>query len=166
MPEDLKTTYRLARIASFLGSVLMYVLLLLVIINFAVYFYAVMWTEALCAISQESRLLLLATVFVPLPLEWLLAEFLRNFGCGHNPFGTVQSLRLVAAGMLAMLYATLNSIAPQMSGITVIGGSVPIGIDSGPSLGLLDITITVFFICLAMVIRYGYALKEDSDSFI
>lgn len=167
MPAALEKTYRTARIASTLGSLLMYLLLLLAVCNFIVHLYAVTQTDALSALTWESRTLLLASAFVPVPLEWLLAEFLRKFGRGHDPFGTAQSLRLVAAGILVLLYSVLNSALPSLDNIQVVGGSVPVSIDNGASsLGLLDITMAVFLVCLAMVIRYGSALKEDSDSII
>lgn len=166
MPEALEKTYRSAQIASTLGSIFMYALFLLAAFNFIVYLYAIMSIDALDALSHESQLLILATVFVPIPLELLLAEFLRKFGHGHNPFGTAQSLRLIAAGALTLLYAILSGRAPSPGYVSVVGGPISIGIDRTPSLSLLDITMTVFLICLAMVIRYGGALKEDSDSII
>lgn len=166
MPEALKKAYRAARTASALGSTLMYALFLLAVLNFIVHLYAITQTEALHALPGGSQLLLLATVFVPIPLEWLLAEFLRKFGHRRNPFGPAQSLRLTAAGVFTLLYAILEGIAPSLSYVSVAKGAVPIGIDGTPSLGLLDVTMAVFLVCLAMVIRYGSALKEDSDSII
>ena len=45
-------------------------------------------------------------------------------------------------------------------------GFIPVSLSDAPGIGILDVTMIVFLICLAMVVRYGGALKKDSDSFI
>lgn len=47
----------------------------------------------------------------------------------------------------------------------------PASVDAVPlvmhiDLDLKIIAVVIFLVCLAMVVRYGDALKEDSDSFV
>lgn len=166
MPKEVDRSYKAARTISTAGSAAMYVLFVLASINFAAHLYALLHTEALRALPTVAVVGLISSTFIPVPLEWLLAEFLRKFGCGKNPFEAAQTLRLIVAAILVILYSALGGLVPPLDNVSVMGGSLPISIDNGPGLGLLDVSFAVFLVCLAMVIRYSGTLKEDSDSFI
>lgn len=164
MPEELEKSYRRARNVSLAGAGVMYLLMLLAILNFLVQLYAIAQGNALDSLPLEQTSALLACAFVPIPLELLLAEFLRNFGNGRSPFGGVQSARLAGAGLLALLYSVLEAFVPAIAGTSVVTGAVPVVISSGPGIRFGDLTMVVFLLCLAIVIKYGNALKDDSDS--
>lgn len=96
----------------------------------------------------------------------LLAEFLRNFARGVTPFGTAQYCRLLIAAALLVAKTVLDSIVPPFGPVSVDGIPSTITFDSGAGLDLKVVVMVVFLVCLAMVVRYGDALKEDSDAFV
>ena len=144
----------------------MYLLLALSFIPFLLSLYALARTDALSDLALGTRVIFLASNFVPLPMVWLLAEFLRKFGKSASPFGNSQSLRLVGAGVLLLTYSTMRAFTPAIGDISIVDGTIPVSLSDAPGIGILDVTMIVFLICLAMVVRYGGALKKDSDSFI
>lgn len=48
--------------------------------------------------------------------------------------------------------------------IQLVDGPVPVNISTQPGIDPMMVSLAVFFACLALVIRYGNALKKDSDS--
>lgn len=94
-----------------------------------------------------------------------LAEFLRSFGKDGRPFGRGQSVRLTVAGSLIVLSTLLDLFTPALTwSIQLVDGPVPVNISTQPGIDPMMVSLAVFFACLALVVRYGNALKEDSDS--
>ena len=94
-----------------------------------------------------------------------LAEFLRSFGKDGRPFGRGQSVRLAVAGSLIVLSTLLDLFTPALTwSIRLVDGSAPVNISTQPGIDPMMVSLAVFFACLAIVVRYGNALKEDSDS--
>lgn len=94
-----------------------------------------------------------------------LAEFLRSFGKDGRPFGRGQSVRLAVAGSLIVLSTLLDLFTPALTwSIRLVDGSAPVNISTQPGIDPMMVSLAVFFACLALVVRYGNALKEDSDS--
>lgn len=95
----------------------------------------------------------------------LLGNFLRHFGHDSSPFGKCQSIRLVIAGILYAFRAIIDSlVVDPVYEVPLLPGNSQILVSSEPNPDLKVVVMVVFLICLAMVIRYGNALKEDSDS--
>lgn len=91
----------------------------------------------------------------------LLAEFLRHFGRDSSPFGKSQFARLIAAALLMGLRTVFDAFMPVTE--------APSSTDAIPLVTHIDldlkiVTVIIFLVCLATVVRYGDALKEDSDS--
>lgn len=91
-----------------------------------------------------------------------LAEFLRHFERDRSPFGDRQFSRLVTAALLMGVRAVLGAMAP----VSRNAASELAGVLTQADLYLKIISVVIFLVCLAMVVRYGDALKEDSDSIL
>lgn len=164
MPDEINHSYKKAKIASLVGSGVMYVLFALGVGISLVSIVALSQTDSLKLLPNGQRLLLLLSVLLPVPAILLLAEFLRHFGRGGHPFGASQSLRLLSAGALLLFYTAIDSMRAKFGTINLTGGPTPIGINDGPSISIVNVTFVVFLLCFALIVRYGNALKEDSDS--
>lgn len=93
-----------------------------------------------------------------------LAEFLRNFRQGASPFGRGQAARVALAGLLLLSNTLLDLFGPAASyQLDVVGGTLPIVATSQPGTNPMMLSLAGFFLCLALVVRYGDALKEDLD---
>lgn len=96
----------------------------------------------------------------------LLGKFLRHFATEASPFCPSQSVRLVVVAALIAGRALLNTALRCAYGTT---GPVAVPALSGllevqAALGL--VAFGTFLACLSMVVRYGDALKKDSDSIV
>ena len=74
-----------------------------------------------------------------------------------------QFTRLVAAAALLGLRAVFDAMVPSSHAFGSLGEIRAI---THADLDLKIISVVIFLVCLAMVVRYGDALKEDSDSFV
>ena len=93
-----------------------------------------------------------------------LAEFLRNFRQEASPFGRGQATRVALAGLLLLSYALLDLFGPATSyRLDLMGEAMPVAITSQPGINPMMLSLSGFFLCLALVVRYGDALKEDLD---
>ena len=96
----------------------------------------------------------------------LLGRFLRHFATDAAPFCTAQSSRLAVVtaliagrvllnAALRCAYGTAGPVAvPALSGL--LGAQAALGL----------VALGTFLACLSMVVRYGDALKKDSDSIV
>ena len=96
----------------------------------------------------------------------LLGKFLRHFATDASPFCPSQSVRLVVVAALIAGRALLNAALRCTYGTA---GPAPVPALSGllgtqETLGL--VAFGTFLACLSMVVRYGDALKKDSDSIV
>lgn len=159
MPERLVRNYRYARGASRLGAYALYgiaALSLLVGIGFCLLRTPLEGFEPFRLLSVIAAGIFSASVV-------LLAEFLRHFWSDPSPFGERQFTRLVAAAALLGLRAVFDATVPSSHTFGSLGEIQAI---THADLDLKIISVVIFLVCLAMVVRYGDALKEDSDSFV
>lgn len=166
MFDELTEDYRLARKASRIGAGVMYLLCAVLLVPLALYLYAWLFADladrpplAWWAQAVASCLLVVAAAL-------LLGEFLRHFSDASSPFGGRQPARLVAASALLALKALLDATMPEFGPVDLALGPVQVSLAPHAGVDLKVIVMVVFLVCLAMVIRYGDALKRDSDSIL
>lgn len=96
---------------------------------------------------------------------WL---FLRHFARDDEPFSSRQTTRLLSAGVCLTAKAFLSGFNKPFEELIIYECPPPIGpvgiVYDGYNPGTLGIAIFVF--CVALLVRYGNALKEDSDSIL
>lgn len=166
MPEELENTYRKARRASLFGAVCMHTIATLSALNSLSMIIALLSKSSgeSSPFPLEELIASISTVLTTISIV-LLGEFLRRFGSDRSPFGKKQSYRLLAAGVLFAGRMAFDSIA-SLSNLSLgaEGENAAVWVTTQPGPDLKVIVMIVFLICLAMVVRYGDALKEDSDS--
>ena len=161
MPEEVKRTYLTARRSSRLAAAAMGVLGVIQLIIFALYLAT--FVQGGASMGQEFAISLhLGSILSTLASTYLLGSFLWHFGGRESPFGARQSLRLAGAAILYLVRMAVDAAAPVFSPVEMGNGALTLTQQSGIDLQL--VTIVVFLACLAIVMRYGDALKEDSDS--
>lgn len=153
MPEEVRGSYiaaqRSAQIATFVMAIIVALQALIFIT------YLITLAEAARSLANVLRLF---AMLVTIGATVLLANFFWCFGRDRSPFGRRQSFRLAGAGALFLMRMTLDALIPS-----AVANGTP-GLTEHPEVNLQIVTIIVFLGCLAMVMRYGEALKEDSDS--
>ena len=164
MKTSLDSEQRLAQRRSFVGAVTLYVLAALSALSTALFCLSLAQGNPPVAAAGlvEATLLVLSQVASVVAIA-LLARFLHHFSRDADPFGHGQSARLVAAAVLLLAH-TLADAAASALPAAALALAGPLA--SSLEVGLSPLVITVFLICLAMVVRYGNALKEDSDGFV
>lgn len=167
MPERIAKEFRLAKSAARIGATALFVILGLEVIVLGAFSLVVPATvgvdEGQMAGWAISVIGSLSTCAVTL----LLALFLSKFSGGNSPFGRVQFRRLILAGVILVIRATLDSFTELFAPTTYeFTSSSAITFMPTAALDLKVVVMVVFLVCLAMVVRYGDALKEDSDAFV
>ncbi len=159
--ERLDRDYRRARSATRAGGVALYVLAAFDLIA-AVKCHLLALPQDLLGGSPLRPLAVLICAGISVSPIVPLAEFLRRFGrLDHPPFGDGQAARLVVAAILMVPGALLDMVVP-------LGQAASAELSFSPTRAYLSLKISsviIFLVCLAMIVRYGDALKEDSDSF-
>lgn len=163
MTEEIDRSYRRASRAAAVGTACMCLLFLLMLLNALVLLYVAVGTDTLRVLPDGQVLVMLASNLVPALQVLPLAGFLRHFADG-SPFEPAQSARLAAAGALLLLQQVLSGMYAPLDPTLVSAEPVPLLVTDAPGVEVDDITMVVFLLCLALVVRYGGALKEDSDS--
>lgn len=157
MPEEVRGSYiaaqRSAQIATFVMAIIVALQALIFIT------YLITLAEAARSLANVLRLF---AMLVTIGATVLLASFFWCFGKDRSPFGRRQSLRLAAAGALFLVRMGVDALVFSLASPAVANGTP--GLTEHPEVNLQIVTIIVFLGCLAMVMRYGEALKEDSDS--
>lgn len=163
MPERIRREYRIASRFSAVGATLIYALGIYCLFTIVVFLAAFIFNpsgenniRALWPIAFASHISITGSVF-------LLAEFLRHFRDTSSPFNKQQSARLTIAALLLVIRLLIDCIVPTFDSLSVATG-ITLVPQSG--LDLKVVVMVVFLVCLAMVVRYGDALKEDSDAFV
>lgn len=164
MPENvLESSYLRARRASRVGAACMYAL---AVVLLAILVLTCLGTRPADAPAAPLVGLLVRNV-AAIAATVLLAEFLRKFGSEGSPFGSGQSLRLALAGALLLVHTLFDALfAPTTYAVRLVDAPVPVSVGSWSGIDPMTISLAVFFVCLGMVVRYGRALKEDSDSIV
>lgn len=164
MPEELTSNYRSARRWSRVGSVALYAVSALVVALVlartvgGVFAHGPRAAAALVPEAVSELPLVAATV--------LLAEFLRHVGGTGAPFGRAQRVRLLAASLTIAAKSVLDVALPLVARWALDAAGLPTADAARPSVDPVNVVMMVFLVCLAVLIRYGAALKEDSDAFL
>lgn len=148
----------------FIACLCMYLVVGLNVLIGVVYLYASVQTNSLDFLTASQSLRSFADILLGILFSSMLAEFLRHFSKG-NPFGSGQSARLFVSGAalaLRTILDALNPIGPYETSVAGLGATVT----SQADVDLKVIAMVVFLISLSVVIRYGDALKQDSDSIL
>lgn len=173
METEVAKTYKQARYACIVGSVLMTALALIGIAILVVYLVGFRQLYSRIGVYEwgwwESRLASLALM----PLSAIpLCSFFAHFSRGREPFGAAQSNRLLisALALLIKFFLDCTRDSTQPFPFTVLDGSshkfYEIVLEPEKAIDPTIVMLIVFIACLALVVRYGAALKEDSDAFI
>lgn len=157
MPEDVKSSYLVARRSAKIATLAMSLIGALQFLIFAVYLFSLLRIE-----GGPDNTLRLAAMLSTVVSTALLASFFWHFGRDKSPFGHRQSIRLAFAAILFMARIAFDALVPALVPLMTVGNTP--GLTEHPEVNLQIVTIIVFLGCLAMVMRYGEALKEDSDS--
>lgn len=165
MPDKIIAEYKKARSISKLGSRIMYVLATTCTL-IAVISYGAIFESGAAGISNWQIVSLLGSLTTIVSISQV-ASFLSHFSKGINPFSKTQSNRLILAGAAILLRLAFDSISQVPSFSIEVGGANSfVQVTSQPGPDLKVVVMVVFLVCLAMVVRYGDALKEDSDAFV
>lgn len=165
MNERLDQELSIARRLSLVGLVVMCAITLICVAIAAAYLLAPI-PEGHGPVDASWRLCNCAGLAVLGISTALLAAFLWHFRRDANPFGGGQSLRLVAASAALAMRALMDVAAGTFPPVTIAEEPLTIALVPQSGIDLKVIVTVVFLACLAMVVRYGDALKEDSDAFV
>lgn len=164
MKNYLDSEQRLAQRRSFVGAVILYVVAALSALPVALLLLSLSRGRGLGTVAElaVAALLVLSQTASSAAIA-LLGDFLRHFSRDADPFGRAQPARLVATAGLLLLHTLTDAAA---AALPATARSVAGPLASALELDLKPLVLTVFLACLAMVVRYGNALKEDSDGFV
>lgn len=167
MPERLVRDYRIAQRMSRAGAIALYAIAALCLVVGIVFIVSVAQQNVSITTVIFQVGLALFTSALLIAAVTLLAEFLRHFGTDRSPFGKTQSRRLLGSAVLFSIRVLLDSFIFPVGFLPELGGSLSIPPTTTQiNLDLKVVAVVVFLVCLAMVVRYGDALKEDSDAFV
>lgn len=167
MPEELAKEYRRARTMSRLGAASMYLFATALCLILGIHILGFVQNGSLLSnITISEQVIAITSLAFIIVSVILLAEFLRHFGSDSSPFGKRQSLRLLIAAACFAIRSAMDSLIPSVSSTAPVGEAASLAYSSYPTIDLKVVVMVVFLACLAMVVRYGNALKEDSDSFL
>ena len=158
MPKELEKSYLRAKRVSTVGAVAMFAIVVLQLFVLSIHLFAFASTKSASYPWAINFLLLIATTVATA----LLGRFLFRFSRDESPFNFKQFLRLVLAAGLFAVKMALDASRPAYAPLEVMEGTI--SLTPQPGLDLQSLTLVVFLACLAIVVRYGNALKEDSDS--
>ena len=162
MPEKLIANYQKARMASLVGAVALYVLGTSCIATLLIYLIAVFQIGGTAEHLFRALIPICSLLSISISVI-MLAEFFRHFFTDYSPFNRRQSVRLICAAVALSIKTFLDGLLPSFEE-TALSAGITLVPQSG--LDLKVVVMVVFLVCLAMVVRYGDALKEDSDAFV
>ena len=163
-PGNPDTELAKAQRTCFFACLCMYLVVGLNVLIGIVYLYALTQTQSLTFLTDAQSMRSFADILLGIVFSAMLAEFLRHFSKG-NPFGSGQSARLFVSGAalaLRSVFDVLNPLGPYEANVAGLGAAVT----SQADIDLKVIAMIVFLFSLSAVIRYGNALKQDSDSIL
>ncbi|WP_167929991.1 hypothetical protein [Olsenella sp. SW781] len=165
MPEPLKTEYLRAKRAARAGSIVMYALAGFEGIVLAVYLTSLIQVESPLQ-SLSWWLISILGICSSAAATLLLARFFSQFSRGKTPFGRRQFNRLLFAAMCLVIRGIADCRPSSALYQSTLPDGSSISLAPAATLDLKVVVMVVFLVCLAMVVRYGDALKEDSDAFV
>lgn len=167
MNKDLLDAHQTASRGAAVGSVILYAIVTLAVICELLHGLMLLGSKLPGTWGDPVFNALLATSQIAAAVTMaLLGKSLRHFATDASPFCPSQSVRLVVVAALIAGRALLNTALRCTYGTA---GSAPVPALSGllgtqETLGL--VAFGTFLACLSMVVRYGDALKKDSDSIV
>ena len=167
MPERIVKEFRLARVVSRIGATALFVIFGLEVIICSAFSIVAPATVGVDENQMVGWAVSVTGSLSTCVATFLLALFLSKFSHGNSPFGGTQNRRLVLAGAALVIRAILDSFTAMFASTTYeFANSPAITFMPTATLDLKVVVMVVFLVCLAMVVRYGDALKEDSDAFV
>lgn len=161
MPERLTRDYRHAKMVTRVGALALHLITILSVCICLV-IAALIFDDEGFGHTPHCLILSLIGMGVFAIATFCLAEFLRHFGLDQSPFGKEQSARLLVAAVLLAIKTVVDMALPTLSQDPSPSADLVFRAD----IDLKVVAVVVFLVCLAMVVRYGDALKEDSDAFV
>ena len=163
--DSLDRERRLVGKATLVGSLLLIPCGAMLAAILCVYIYAFLTVRQTAGQPLSWWALMLCDAAIDLLSTLAMQVFLWHFSRDAEPFDDRQSRRLLFTGVLFVIKTILSGYIRPFDNILVSEGPLPIelaytGVRIGP------LSMAVFVICIALVLRYGNALKEDSDSFV
>ena len=167
MQSNLLSEHKLARRGTSVGATILYAVAAVALLAEALHCLVIVSAELPGTWGDPFfEVLLVLSQLAAIGAVGLLGGFLRHF-CAHRaPFGGTQSARLIVASTL-LVGCTALDVVLACAFHPVEPAPVPLlSFAIGTQFVLRLLALAVFFGCLAMVVRYGNALKEDSDSIV
>lgn len=167
MHNNLLSEHQLARRGTSVGAVILYVIAAVALLAEALHCLVIVSAELPGTWGDPLfEVLLVLSQLAAIGAMGLLGGFLRHFCAHHAPFGGAQPVRLLIASTLIAGRTALNLVL-TCAFHPVERAPVPLlSLALGAQVVLKVLALAVFIGCLAMVVRYGNALKEDSDSIV
>ena len=129
-----------------------------------VYLYALTQTQSLTFLTDAQSMRSFADILLGIVFSAMLAEFLRHFQQRQSFWGATIRKAILCLEQLALrsVFDVLNPIGLYEANVAGLGAAVT----SQADIDLKVIAMIVFLFSLSAVIRYGNALKQDSDSIL
>lgn len=162
--EELKREFDRARRVSTVGAFVMYAIAVATAVIFLIYLYVIVTAGSTSGQESAWPVAAMLSLGAFALSNLLLGRFLWCFGNGGSPFGARQTYRLCFATALLAFKLAGTVMVPSFNSLEVVPGLL--SLTSQPRVDLQGVTLIVLLLSLAMVLRYGNALKEDSDSIV
>lgn len=157
MDEHLASERRHARRWSLVGALVLHSVAAVIVVASICYYAELLRTQPPTTWQQAlPEALSVLSLLVSVGSIVLVAEFLRHFCRDDAPFSRAQSVRLLGSAGLLVARTLIDLAAAAAPPLPSAEGVVD------PKI----VVLAVFLACLSMVVRYGDALKEDSDSIV
>ena len=167
MATEIEREYHRARCVVHVSTIVMYAVALLELVILVLFLCAFLEAGVSEQMSLACWLGHFAYSIVSIMMAFCLVGFLRHFYRDPLPFGARQSQRLIVAGFLLIVTIVLGGLLPNIGEIPVSNNVSPIFVSTERGgIELNAVIHAVFLFCLAYLVRYGNALKEDSDSIL
>ena len=96
----------------------------------------------------------------------LLLALFNALAIAYVAVGTdaLAALPPAHVAIILLLHEALVGMYDPVGAVSVPSSLASVQVTDAPGIEVSDVTMVVFLFCLALVVRYGGALKEDSDS--
>lgn len=166
MDKTLKAAYAASRHVSKVGSIVMVIPIALMCISIMaclLAFVRIGVTDVTPLVFWVCKLLSMVTVFA---CYMFMQRFLWCFSKGESPFDYAQIHRLIACGCSFILEWVFQFRPLLTKNMVVLEEPIIVELAKDNKPSLLPLFVGIFILCVAAILRYAAALKEDSDSIL
>lgn len=96
----------------------------------------------------------------------LMILYLHHFSSGVSPYSQTEVRLLITSGMFFVLSWVLEYVPGPAEDILVMTRPITVAICAHDQPSLLRVILSVFLFCMAGMMRYARALREDSESIL